>query len=81
MRTAWKQVARRFILQELINHPLPWKAEWDWTCEVVAADGQTVAKCASSEEAEAVIKLANKIQREIVEGEVWVGKHLKDLEN
>lgn len=42
----------------LLAHPLPWRVEQDWTWEVIAADGATIAKCMTPSQAQAVVALA-----------------------
>ena len=44
--------------QVLLDHPLPWRMEQDWTWEVYAADGHLVAKYPDYKDAEALIAWA-----------------------
>jgi hypothetical protein len=46
------------VSTQLIGHPLPWRIESDWTEEVIASDGYCIAKCATTEEAEAIVAVA-----------------------
>lgn len=40
-------------------HPAPWHIEHDWTVEVIASDGFTVAKCWYEDDAERVVLLGS----------------------
>lgn len=46
------------LFQQALQHPLPWSIESDWTEEVRASDGYCIAKCRTTEDAEALIALA-----------------------
>lgn len=57
--------ALRFVLRHaLLAHPLPWRIEQDWTWEVLAADGATIAKCMTPAQAQAVVSLAETMTAE-----------------
>lgn len=51
----------------LLNHPLPWRVERDWSHEVGAEDGTIVAKCMTYEEAETIVDYATRRQAELDE--------------
>ena len=57
--------ARDMVFQHLLNHPLPWRVEHDWTQEVTAADGTIIVKCMTREQAAAVIKMAEELRAEL----------------
>lgn len=59
------QVARDVVFRRMLEHPLPWHVERDWTHEVIAADGAIVAKCSGDARAAAVIALAERIRAEL----------------
>lgn len=46
--------------QLLVRHPWPWKAERDWTYEVVASDATVIAKCREPQEAQDIVDFAEK---------------------
>ena len=49
------------VLAAMRKHPLPWRIDRDWTWEVIASDGHTVAKCMRPEQARAVVAQAEQI--------------------
>lgn len=57
--------ARDMVFHHLLNHPLPWRVERDWTHEVTAADGTVIVKCMTGEQAAAVIAMAEEIQADL----------------
>lgn len=72
VKPTWKRIASHFILEKLHDHPLPWRIEQDWTSEVTAADGTTIVKCMTPQEAEWVIKLAEKITKDLAESDAEI---------
>lgn len=67
---------------QLLLHPLPWLIEPDWTIEVNAADGTTIAKCSrlerGSADAERIIALAETREREMDADGVDIERLLND---
>lgn len=53
----------RLLAQQLLDHPLPWRVERDWTHEVIAADKTVIAKFPNTEEAAKFIELAEEHKR------------------
>ena len=53
-----RDALRCMLTHAVITHPLPWRIEQDWTWEVIAANGATVAKCQTPAEAQAIVSLA-----------------------
>lgn len=51
-------VAQRLIGDLVLNHPLPWRIEIDWSQEVRDKDGSLVTSCLSRRLAEMVVQLA-----------------------
>jgi hypothetical protein len=49
------------VSTQVIRHPLPWRVESDWTEEVIASDGYCIAKCVTTEEAEAIVAAAGAV--------------------
>lgn len=64
----------------LLTHPLPWRMEQDWTLEVVASDRAIIAKCRSSEEAQAIIEHAEKRQEELDRKQEEIRPILEEIE-
>ena len=62
-----KTMLECFIMQAIIDHPLPWKTEQDWMTELVASDGVIVVKCSKEHEARAIIEFAEKWQTRLDE--------------
>jgi len=50
--------------QIIVNH-LPWRVERGWSYEVTASNGTIIAKCQTHEEAEEIIKMAEKKENEV----------------
>lgn len=44
----------------LLEHPLPWRIDRDWTYEVLASDNTVIAKCKEYSEAEFLLQYAVK---------------------
>jgi hypothetical protein len=59
----------RMLLGAILEHPLPWRVEQDWTNEVTDADGNIVVKCQTAEEAQAIIDLAMQQDDELIKME------------
>jgi hypothetical protein len=57
-------ILRALIDHALITHPLPWRVEHDWTCEVRASDDAYIAKCRDGETARAIVELAERVSAE-----------------
>lgn len=55
----------RLIFDKLLNHPLPWTPEQDWTIEVTDAKGRIVLKCINYAEANELIDLATQLDKEL----------------
>ena len=56
---------QRIVHQILLRqHPLPWRIEWDWTCEVLDARNQRVLSCRTAAEADELITLGRAIATE-----------------
>lgn len=60
------RMLRVLVLQQVLEHPLPWRVESDWAEEVTASDGYIVAK-ADHQTARAIIVLAEQIRKELDE--------------
>lgn len=60
------KMLRVLVFQQLLEHPLPWRVESDWTEEVTASDGYIVAKT-DHQTAKAIIALAEQIRKELDE--------------
>lgn len=58
-------IARDVVFLRLLEHPLPWRVEHDWTYEVTAADGAIIAKCATAARAAAVVAIAERIRADL----------------
>ena len=66
-----EMMLRELLFQALLNHPLPWRIEQDWTYEVTASDDYIIAKCRTRQEAEEFISFAEKFWQQVQEeGEV-----------
>lgn len=63
----------------LLNHPLPWKVERDWTHEVISVDGTIVAKCTGLRQAKTLIAFAEKRQEHHTLVSQWAKEHFLDL--
>ena len=50
----------------MLDHPLPWRIQRDWSYEVTASDGHIIAKCQQQEEAMEIVGLSEKINKEII---------------
>lgn len=75
---AAEHAALRFVLlHALLSHPLPWRVDQDWTWEVLAADGATIAKCRTPEQAQAVVSLAERMAAEMAEAELAAEEDLR----
>ena len=75
----------RMLLGAILEHPLPWRVEQDWTSEVTDADGTIVVKCQTAEEARAIIDLTVRLDDELIKMETamserTVGPFLDQLE-
>lgn len=57
------EMADTLVFQAVLNHGLPWTIEHDWTYEVTARDGYTVAKCMEEGEAQRIIAFAEEVGR------------------
>ena len=60
-----EKMIRYLLFHQMLNNPLPWRVERDWAYEVTASNGAIVAKCQTHEEAEEIIQMAEKINKEI----------------
>lgn len=58
------EVLHYLVHGKIVEHPLPWKIETDWTTEVHDAHGKIVMKFPNGLLAEAFIKLATVIDRD-----------------
>lgn len=58
-------VAHDVVWHAVLEHPLPWTVDRDWTHEVTAKDGTVVAKCMTHARAAAIIALAEQIRAEV----------------
>ncbi len=72
---------RTVLFGLLLNHPLPWHVESDWTQEVRAADGFIIAKCSTGAQADDIIADAKALQVEIDEGQREVEKLIASANN
>jgi len=59
------RMTRNLLFHQLLNNPLPWKIDRDWTYEVVASNGSTIAKVQTPDEADEIIKAAEGIRKEL----------------
>lgn len=59
------KMVRWLLIHQLINNPLPWTVDRDWTYEVKASNGVVIAKCPTHAEAQEIIKAAETIKREL----------------
>ena len=66
-----EQMIRCLLFYQILNNPLPWKIERDWTYEVIAVNGQVIAKCQAHEQAMEIIRTAEKIKKEIDSIDDW----------
>jgi hypothetical protein len=71
---------RDVVFQQMLDHPLPWRIESDWTEEVTASDGHIVAKSDHST-AQAIIALAEQIRAELDESSEQFKKEMKEEDN
>jgi hypothetical protein len=55
---------KRLVDNLLDSHPLPWRIEWDWTCEVIDARGHVVLKCPTAKDADELIALGQSVASE-----------------
>lgn len=60
----WRRLCRELVFQNMLQHPLPWRVEQDWTSEVLASDGYCIAKC-SAVDAKEVVAFAQEIEKEL----------------
>lgn len=57
-------MARYLLHRQIVVNPLPWRIERDWTYDVTASNDEIVAKCQTHGEAEEIIQIAEKINKE-----------------
>lgn len=67
--TVHDRIAYDMVSHNLIQHPLPWRVERDWTHEVTAADGTIITKCMTADHAAAVIAMAEQIRADMDKAE------------
>lgn len=60
-----EQMIRYLLSHQMLENPLPWRVERDWSFEVTASNGHIIAKCQKHEEAEEIIETAEKIDQEV----------------
>lgn len=53
------------LFHQLLTNPLPWTVDRDWAYEVRASNGAIIAKCKTPDEADAIIKAAEGIRKEL----------------
>jgi hypothetical protein len=61
----------------VLNHPLPWTVERDWTFEVTAKDGTIIAKCMTHERAATIIAMAEQVRDDLDKAAEECEKDLK----
>lgn len=59
-------IARHLVHRDMLNHPLPWRIEHDWTYEVTSVDGHIIAKGMTEEEAQQMIAFAESIAADFI---------------
>ena len=57
-----EEMLDQLLFSQMLLHPLPWRVEPDWTQEVVASDGATIAKCADELMATSIVEAAAQLQ-------------------
>ena len=60
-----EQMVRYLLFHQILNNPLPWRVERDWSYEVIASNGCIIAKCKSHDEATEIVETAEKLRQEI----------------
>ncbi len=73
-----EKMIRYLLFHQMLNNPLPWRVERDWTYEVTASNGQIVAKCQKHEEAMEIIETAEKIKKQIGSIDDWPSSDLNE---
>lgn len=71
----------QLISQLIMDHPLPWSIEHDWTVEVRDAKGVIVIKLRTHDEANELIALAVARQEEFNRADAEIEKMLADGES
>lgn len=71
-----EMMLRRLLFQALLDHPLPWRIEEDWTKEVTASDGFIIVKCRTREEAGEFISFAEGFWQKHLEASEAVEREL-----
>ena len=74
-----ERMVRYLLFHQMLNNPMPWRAERDWSYEVTASNGVVIAKCQTQEEAEEIIQMAEKINKEIGNDDWPVSEALEEL--
>lgn len=59
------RIACVLLTHQVITNPLPWRISWDWSWQVLAYNGVTIAKTKNHSEAVEIVNLAEGIQKEI----------------
>ena len=67
------QAMMEVLTQQFIQHPPPWKIEYDWTHEVIASDGYCIAKCGDSAIAKKLVVWAERYSK-------WLGGVAEEIE-
>jgi hypothetical protein len=63
---------RQLVDNLLDRHSLPWRIEWDWTCEVIDTHGRIVLKCRTAKDGNELIALAQSVAAENEAGRLHV---------
>ena len=58
----YRNLVKNLLMPLVTKHPGPWVIDQDWTLEVVAADGATVASHLTPDEAVAVVTLGSELR-------------------
>jgi stress response protein YsnF len=72
-----EQACQSILKPILTAHPLPWRVEQDWTHEVIAADGYTVAKCMTASEAQLIVVEAVNVDRDATAALAAIDKEME----
>jgi hypothetical protein len=59
------ELLRQLLSNMVIEHPLPWKVEQDWTWEVYDASGKLVVKLGSYDAATTLLEKAESARKRI----------------
>lgn len=68
-------LTQEVLLQQALQHPLPWIVDFDRTFEVRASDGYCVAECREFADAERLIEITEGVVRRATK--IKPGPHLK----